>query len=95
MSPRLDARLRAAAAELDVPSEPIAETWRNVCLRAEQLGLPRPGYDTIRLVVRDHRRRRAEVHALIEPVIGDLLRGRLSPWDVERLLEAAALSRER
>lgn len=71
----------------------MAETWRKVCLLAEELGLPRPGYDTIRLLVRDHRRRRADVRGLLDPVITDLLQGRLSPWDLDRLLEAAAVAR--
>jgi hypothetical protein len=94
-SPRLDARLRAAAAELDDPSEPIAETWRKVCRKAEELELPRPGYDTIRIVVRDHRRRRAEIRELLDPVVSDLLQGRLSAWDLERVLDAASLARDR
>jgi hypothetical protein len=92
-SPRLDPRLRRSAARLDDPDLPIAETWRKVGLLADDLGLPRPGYDTIRLIVRDHRRRRTEVHDLLEPVIADLLQGRVSPWDVERVVEAARLAR--
>jgi hypothetical protein len=91
-SPRLDRRLRAAAVEVDDPSLPVAETWRKVGLEAEELGLPRPGYDTIRRIVRDHRRRRAEVGRLLEPVVGDLLQGRLSVWDIRRLVEAAAVA---
>jgi hypothetical protein len=61
---------------------------------AEELELPRPGYDTIRLIVRDHRRRRAEVRRLLEPVVGDLLQGRLSAWDLQRVIGAAAVARE-
>jgi hypothetical protein len=92
-SPRLDGRLRAAAVALDDTKSPIAETWRKVGLAAEELGLPRPGYDTIRLIVSGHRRRQAEIRRLVEPVIGDLLQGRLSAWDLQRIIEAAALSR--
>jgi hypothetical protein len=92
-SPRLDRRLRNAAVVLDDSSLPVAETWRKVGLEAEQLGLPRPGYDTIRLIVRDHRRRRAEIRRLLEPVVGDLLQGRVSAWDVQRVIEAAAVAR--
>jgi hypothetical protein len=92
-SPRLDRRLRRAARKLDDPAEPIAETWRKVGRRAEELGLPRPGYDTIRLLVGEHRRRRALQRALLDPVVSDLLQGRLSTWDVEQLLEARRLSR--
>jgi len=92
-SPRLDPRLRSAAVNLDDASSPIAETWRKVGLRAEELDLPRPGYDTVRLIVRDHRRRHAEVRRLLEPVVGDLLQGRLSAWDLQRVIEAAQLAR--
>ena len=61
---------------------------------ARDLDLPMPGYDTIRLIVRDHRRRHAEIQKLLEPVVADLLQGRLGVWDVERILEAAAVSRD-
>lgn len=71
----------------------MAETWRKVGRMAVQLELPRPGYDTIRLIVREHRRRRTDVQALLEPVISDLVQGRVSAWDVERVIEAANLMR--
>jgi hypothetical protein len=92
-SPRLDRRLRRAAVRLDDAEQPIAETWRRIGALAEELGCPRPGYDTIRLIVREHRRRRAEVHELLQPVISDLLQGRVSAWDVERIIEAGYLDR--
>ena len=71
----------------------MAETWRKVGALADDLGCPRPGYDTIRLIVRDHRRRYAEVHELLEPVVADLLQGRVGAWDVERMIDAARLLR--
>ena len=71
----------------------MAETWRKVGRMAVKLELPRPGYDTIRLIVREHRRRRVEVRELLEPVVSDLLQGRVSAWDVERLIEASHLIR--
>jgi hypothetical protein len=85
--------LRRAATRLDDRRQPIAETWRKVGRRAEALGLPHPGYDTIRLIVREHRQRRAEIHELLEPVISDLAQGRVTAWDVERVIEAAGLAR--
>lgn len=93
-SPRLDPRLAKAAVALDDPGRPIAETWRQVGLVAVELDLPRPGYDTIRIIVREHRRRREEIRSMLDPVVSDLLQGRVSAWDVERLVEAAALSGE-
>jgi hypothetical protein len=74
--------------------QPIAETWRSVGRLAEDLELPRPGYDTIRLIVRARRRREAEIRALVEPVVADLLQGRVSAWDLERIIEAARMSRD-
>ena len=71
----------------------MAETWRKVGRLAVQLELPRPGYDTIRLIVREHRRRREDAQKLLEPVISDLVQGRVSAWDVERVIEAANLIR--
>jgi hypothetical protein len=92
-SPRLDPRLRRAAPRLDDPRESIAETWRKVGRKADELALPRPGYDTVRLIVRDHRRRRAAVRELLEPVLADVLQGRISAWDVARVIEAVQLER--
>jgi hypothetical protein len=43
------------------------------------------------MIVGDHRRARSELRALLEPVVSDLLQGRVSAWDVERVIEAAAL----
>jgi hypothetical protein len=94
-SPRLDSRLRAAAAALDDADHPVAETWRKVGELAVGLGLPRPGYDTIRLVVRSERRRRAERREALEPVLADLVQGRLSPWDVDRLVQVLGSTTER
>lgn len=79
--------------ELDRPDESMAEAWRKVGLLAGRLGLARPSYETIRIIVGDHRRRRAEVHELLRPVIGDLVQGRVSAWDVARAIEAASLAR--
>jgi hypothetical protein len=92
-SPRLDPRLAAAAVALDNPGLPIAETWRKVCAEADRLSLPLPGYDTIRLVVRARRQQREEIRQLLEPVVVDALRGRLSPWDLDRIVEATLVAR--
>src|SRR5262245_27899397 len=93
-SPRLDRRLAEAALRLDDPSQPVAETWRQVCAAADHLGLPLPGYDTIRLIVRRHRRRREELRRLLEPVLADALRGRFTEWDLDRMIEANLVARK-
>ena len=92
-SPRLDDRLWRAAEKLDDSSEPMAETWRKVGVLASELGLPRPGYDTIRRIVLAHRERRAEIKRLLDPVVADALQGRLSPWGLDRMIEASIVSR--
>lgn len=92
-SPRLDARLVAAAFVLDDRTESMAETWRRVGEVADLLGVPRPGYDTIRVLLHTSRQRRDEIRRLLEPVGADLVCGRLSPWDIERVRDAAAVAR--
>jgi len=57
--PRIDERLVAAIARLDDPTRPIAETNRRVGVVAEGLGLIRPSYQQVRVIVhqvRSHER---------------------------------------
>jgi hypothetical protein len=58
LAPRISPKLLTAIARLDDESLPIAETWRRVGRRADRLGLPRPSYDRIRVLVHRLRRRR-------------------------------------
>lgn len=53
---RPDARLVRALARIDDRSVPIAETYRRSREVAAQLGVPRPSYECIRLLLRDTRR---------------------------------------
>jgi hypothetical protein len=53
-----DPRLHALVVALDRDETPVAETWRAVGDAAWELGLPRPGYHTIRSLVRVERLRR-------------------------------------
>jgi hypothetical protein len=66
-SPRLSARLIAAAARADDGKRPIAETYREVASVAERLGLSRPSYESIRLVVHSLRARKRD------PSLGEVL----------------------
>jgi len=50
-APRIDERLVAALARLDQPGRPIAETHRRVGSVAEELGLSRPSYEQVRVVI--------------------------------------------
>ena len=57
----------AAAADADDGRRPIAETYRDVAGVAESLGLPRPSYESIRLVVHALRAQK------LDPTIGQVL----------------------
>lgn len=92
-APRLDPRLVAAVFALDDDKQPFAATWRSVGVRAEELGVPRPGYETVRLLARLHRRRRGELDRLLAPVLANLLSGRMTVNDLDRLLEASEFAR--
>ena len=70
-APRLDRRLIAALRELDDESQPIAETCRRAGALAQHLGLARPSYEQIRVLVHAERRRAAErlaAHELAQDV---------------------------
>jgi len=95
VSPRLDPRLLDAARTLDDPTAPIAETWRRVGSVADELGLCRPSYDSIRMCVRAHRQDRDDVSRLLAPVVADALQGRMSGWDLDRIAKATQVARAR
>jgi hypothetical protein len=65
--PRVDERLVAALARLDDPTLPIAETNRRLGVVAEGLGLIRPSYQQVRVIVHELRSRRRS------PRLGDTL----------------------
>ena len=50
-APRIDERLVAALGRLDDPTLPIAEINRRLGLVAEALGLTRPSYQQVRVIV--------------------------------------------
>lgn len=91
-SPRVDPRLVAAAFVLDDRKQPYAETCRRVGALADTLGLPRPAYDTIRVLLRVDREERAEIRRLLAPVASDVVRGRVGPWHLDRLLAAVSIA---
>jgi hypothetical protein len=57
-APRLDRRLLDALANVDDPSEPIAETYRRCRKVAADLDIPRPSYERVRIEVHEIRRER-------------------------------------
>jgi len=54
-APTVDARLVAALVRLDRPDEPIAETNRRLGRVAEALGLCRPSYEQVRVIIHEIR----------------------------------------
>jgi hypothetical protein len=66
-APRLDSRLIAAIARADQRGRPIAEIARSVGALAEDIGLARPSYESIRRVVHALRARKRD------PGIGEVL----------------------
>jgi hypothetical protein len=67
IAPRIDSRLVAALVRIDDTKVPIAETNRRLGRMAANLGLPKPSYQQVRLLVHDIRRRKRG------PGVGELL----------------------
>ncbi len=57
-APRVDRSFLEVLARLDDPAVPIAETYRRSREEAARLGMPRPSYELVRLVIHDARRER-------------------------------------
>jgi hypothetical protein len=57
-APRLSRKLLVAIVRYDDRKVPIAETYRKVGREAERLGLPRPSYQRVRVLVHASRRAR-------------------------------------
>ena len=69
MAPRLDRRLVQTIVRLEDPSVSIAEVYRRTREPAAQLGIPRPSYECVRMLVRDARRERLRKRANREALI--------------------------
>ncbi len=72
-APRLDPRLLTAIARLDDSTLPIAETYRKCRGAAEELGIPRPSYERVRLHVQEIRRRKKRDRLAHETILAVLL----------------------
>ena len=68
-APRLDPRLLRAVVRLDDPSVPIAKIYRRSRKHAARLGIPRPSYECVRLLIHDARSERARRRANRETLI--------------------------
>ncbi|OFW72192.1 MAG: hypothetical protein A2Y55_00600 [Actinobacteria bacterium RBG_16_68_12] len=70
-APRLEPHLIMGLVQLDDRSVPIAETYRRSRTLAEELDIPRPSYECVRLLVHAARRRRAR-RRLVRDVLIDV-----------------------
>jgi hypothetical protein len=59
-APRVERRFLERVAKLDDRSVPMAETYRRARDLAQQMGIPRPSYERIRLHLHAARRREEE-----------------------------------
>jgi hypothetical protein len=59
-APRVEQQLLRAAADLDDRTEPMAETYRRLRTLAEEMGVPRPSYERVRLHLQVARRRETD-----------------------------------
>lgn len=77
-APRIDTRIVAGIRQLDDASLPIAETCRRAGALAERLGVVRPSYEQVRVLVHAERRATEERRAMLGE-LQDVYSGRRSP----------------
>jgi hypothetical protein len=81
-APASDHRYLALVVALDDPKTPMAETWRQVGREAPRLGLPRPGYHMVRVLVKSVRAAAAAREAT-KAAVADVFKALASPYVVE------------
>jgi hypothetical protein len=72
LAARIPDRLYERLVKLDDESVPIAETYRRVAAEAERLGLIRPSYERIRVLVHQSRRWRRAKGPTTASVLADV-----------------------
>jgi hypothetical protein len=87
-APRIGPALLAAIDRLDDESVPIAEVHRRVAGVASALGLARPSYEQVRVLVHEHRRRGLAPTA--GQVLLDVLLRTRSPYALLDVLDDAS-----
>lgn len=79
-APRIPRRVLETLVDVDDPVVPIAETYRRVARDAERMGLTRPSYEQIRVLV--HRSRRIRKRPTTTSVLLDIPFGARSPEEL-------------
>jgi hypothetical protein len=85
-APRIDTRLLRAARRLGRRPSSVADIHRSLGVYAEQIGVARPSYQQIRLIVNDARMRQAARRATTELLL-DVELGTRPVTDLAQLLE--------
>ena len=70
--PRIERRFLDGVLRLDDPAVPVAETYRRIRTLADEMGVPRPSYERIRMHVHAARAHRAE-RARVRSEAGELM----------------------
>lgn len=89
IAPRISRRLVDAIDLVDDEREPIAETVRRIGAYADRVGLPRPSYQRLRVLVHESRRLR-RIPSTTDVVLETWLRAR-PPDDLVRHLSGENL----
>jgi hypothetical protein len=84
-APRISRRLLEALVKLDDQLVPIAETYRQIGSEADRLGLTRPSYEQVRVLI--HRTRRMRSKPTTTSVLLDVMARARPP---EALLDHAS-----
>lgn len=84
LAPRIDSRLVAALARIDDRRLPIAETNRRLGPVAAELGLVKPSYEQVRVIV--HALRRAKCDPSVGSLLLDLALRTRSPQEILEVL---------
>jgi len=95
IAPRMPARLLDVIERLSRRSERIAEINRRVGAEAERMGLPRPSYQQVRVLVHEARRLRASGPSRVDVVVDVIQRPRRSDELVRQLFDAPPRLRDR
>ena len=89
-APRLCVSLLRAIERVDDGTLPIAEIWRRVSVAADDLGVPRPSYERVRVLVLRNRAWRTP--SVAETLVDVAFRVRPPEAVVDALADAAAAS---
>jgi hypothetical protein len=69
IAPRVDSELLTTLVRLDDPTVPIAESYRRSREAAAKRGVPRPSYESFRILIHEARRERARRKANRDTII--------------------------